>query len=51
LLQLLPERRNARLSFRIVRGQIHQNADPPRPLALLRPRRERPRGRRAAERG
>jgi hypothetical protein len=49
LLQPLDERDNARLSFRIVRGQIHQHTDPPRPLALLRVRRERPRHRRAAE--
>jgi hypothetical protein len=32
------------LSFGIVRGEIHQDADPPDPLALLlRARRERPR--------
>jgi hypothetical protein len=49
LLQPLQERRDAGLSFRIVRGQVHKHADPTRPLALLRPRRERPRDRRAAE--
>jgi hypothetical protein len=39
------------LSFGIVRGEIHQDADPPDPLALLlRARRERPR-RSAAEQG
>src|SRR5262249_54120798 len=49
LLQPLDERDNARLSFRIVRGQVHQNTDPPRPFALLRACRKRPRGRCAAE--
>jgi hypothetical protein len=49
LLQPLQEPRDAGLSFRIVRGQVHKHADPTRPLALLRARRERPRGRRAAE--
>ena len=49
LLQPLQERREAGLSFRIVRGQAHEHADAPHPLGLLRARRERPRGRRAAE--
>ena len=48
-LQPLQERRDAGLSFRIVRGQVHEHADAPHPLALLRARRERPRSRRAAE--
>ena len=50
LLESLPERRGAGLSFRIILGVEHQHADPPHPLALLRVRRERPR-RRAAEKG
>src|SRR5262249_23724268 len=48
LLEGLHQRREAGLSFRIVRWQIHEHADAPHPLALLRARRERPR-RRAAE--
>jgi hypothetical protein len=44
----LLERGDARLSFRIVRGKVHQHADAAHLLALLRPRRERP-SRRAAE--
>ena len=36
-------------SFRIVCGQVHKHTDAPHPLGLLRPRRERPRGRPAAE--
>src|SRR5215831_9416578 len=36
-------------SFRIVRAQVHEDADPPHPLALLRASRERPGSRRAAE--
>ena len=43
-----PWRRGPGLIFRIVRGCRHQHADAPHALALLRPRRERPR-RRAAE--
>jgi hypothetical protein len=39
------------LSFRIVRGQVHEYADAPHALALLRTRGEWPRGGRAAERG
>ena len=49
LLQPLQERRDAGLRFRIVRGAVHEHADAPHALALLRARRERPRGRRAAE--
>jgi hypothetical protein len=50
-LQPLEERRETHLPFRVVRGKIHEHADPPHPLALLRARRERPRYRYAAERG
>ena len=49
LLQPLQECREAGLRFRIVRGRAHEHADAPHPLGLLRARRERPRGRRAAE--
>ena len=49
LLQDLPERRYAGLTLWIVRGRVHQHADAPHPLGLLRARRERPRRRRAAE--
>src|SRR5262249_23341631 len=49
LLQLLPECREISLIFPIILGKCHQDSDPPHSLALLRPRRERPRGRRAAE--
>src|SRR5262249_40110247 len=49
LLEGLHQRREAGLSFRIVRWQVHEHADAPHPLALLRPRREWPRGGRAAE--
>ena len=49
LLQGLCERREAGLSFRIVRGQIHEHADAPHPLRLLRARRQRPRSCRTAE--
>ena len=48
-LQPLQERCDAGLSLRIVRGLAHEHADAPHPLALLRTRRERPRGRRTAE--
>ena len=40
---------DAGLRFRIIRSEGHEHADAPHPLGLLRPRRERPRGRRAAE--
>src|SRR5262245_14314919 len=50
----LPEaifkRDHARLCLRIVGDKTHQHADPPHPLGL-RPRRERPRRRRAADEG
>jgi hypothetical protein len=37
------ESREARLSFRIIGGEIHEHADPPHALRLLRARRQRPR--------
>src|SRR5262249_6803473 len=43
------ERCETGLKHRIVRGAGQEDADPPHALALLRARRERPRGRRAAE--
>src|SRR6516225_9214651 len=43
------ERSDASLSFHIGRSRAHENADPPHPFRLLRPCRERPRDRRAAE--
>jgi hypothetical protein len=43
------ERCDAGLSFRIIRSRVHEHADAPHPLRLLRARRERPRHRRAAE--
>jgi hypothetical protein len=43
------ERREAGLKFRIVRGCGQEYADAPHPLGLLRPRSQRPRDRRAAE--
>jgi hypothetical protein len=43
------ERRDAGLSFRIVRSCVHEHADSPHPFALLRARSERPCGSRAAE--
>jgi hypothetical protein len=49
LLQRLPECRDIGLHFRIALGERIEHADPPHPLALLRPRRERPRRCRAAE--
>jgi hypothetical protein len=39
LLESIPERRGAELTFRIILGVEHQHADPPHPLALLRARR------------
>ena len=50
LLQLFQERSVARPCLRIVFGQVREHADAPNALALLRPRRHRPR-RRAAEQG
>src|SRR5262249_6404246 len=38
------------LTFRIIGGEIHEHADAPHPLALLRARRERPCGRAADQR-
>src|SRR5262249_11549276 len=49
LFQPLPECREASLGLRIVLGERHEHADAPHSLALLRARRERPRGRRAAD--
>ena len=40
--QGLRKRRNARLPFQIVFGEIHQYADPAHPHVLLSARRERP---------
>src|SRR5262249_53266683 len=47
--QSLRERHDPGLRLRIVRSQVHQHADAPHPLWLLRTRRERPPGCRAAE--
>jgi hypothetical protein len=44
----LQERAAASPYFRIAFGQVHEHADLPHPLGLLRARRERPRCRRAA---
>jgi hypothetical protein len=44
----LPERRDARLSIRIVVVGVHQSCDAAHSIRLLRPRRERPCHRRAA---
>src|SRR4029453_9511613 len=49
LLQPLMESCEARLSFSIIGDRIHEHADPPHPLRLLRSRRERPSGYTAAE--
>src|SRR6516162_1496010 len=51
LQQPLPECGGKGLSFLVALDMHHQQPDPPHALALLRPRRERPRSRRAAERG
>src|SRR5262249_47670823 len=48
-LQALQKRRAPRPRFGIVRGQVHEHADPAHPLALLRLRHHRPRCRRATE--
>src|SRR5262245_51091070 len=48
--QLLLERRAASLRFRVVRGQIYKDADPPHPLWLLRAEWQGPRGCTAEER-
>src|SRR5262249_12017723 len=42
--QRLQKRRIARLGLRIVRRQVHEKADAPHPLSLLRPRDDRPCG-------
>jgi hypothetical protein len=47
----LSERGVATLRLGIVFVAPHEHADPPHPLALLRPRRKRPRRRRATEEG
>jgi hypothetical protein len=47
--QRLQERSEARLPYRIVRGGGHEHADMSHALAVLRARRERPRGCGAAE--
>jgi hypothetical protein len=43
LLQSLMESCEARLSFSIIGDGVHEHADPPHPLRLLRAGRERPR--------
>src|SRR5262249_59909013 len=48
--QFLPESPNVRLRFRVTFRVGHQDANPPHLTGLLPPRRERPRGHRAAER-
>ena len=50
LLQPLQERREAGLAFRLIGSRVHEHADVPHPLALLRARRERPGSRAADER-
>src|SRR5271170_6438692 len=50
LVETLPKYLNARTCVRVVLGGRHQHANSAHPLAL-RPRRERPRGNCAAERG
>jgi hypothetical protein len=45
----MPKGLDAGLCFRIILHESVQEADAPHPLGLLRPRRERPRGRRTAE--
>ena len=48
--ECLPERRDIGLRIRIALRERHQQADASHALSLLRARRERPRGRRTAER-
>jgi hypothetical protein len=48
-LESLAERGDKGLSFRVALGICHQHVDPPRPLRLLRARRERPRSRAAEQ--
>jgi hypothetical protein len=49
LLQRLFQRLRADSSFRVTLGVLHENADAPHPLRLLRARCKRPRRRRAAK--
>jgi hypothetical protein len=49
LLQPLHKRRTASLHLGVVRARVREHADAPQALSLLRARRERPRGRGAAE--
>src|SRR5262245_61620455 len=49
-LQALQQRRDIGLSLHIALGVPHEHADPPHPLGLLRPGRERPCGRAAEQR-
>jgi hypothetical protein len=49
LLESVPQRRGAELTFGIILGVEHQHAHPPHPIGLLCVRRQRPRSRRAAE--
>jgi hypothetical protein len=51
LLQALPERYDARLPIRVALVGVHQSCDTARPIWLLRPRRERPCHRGAADEG
>jgi hypothetical protein len=50
LLQALQKRRMPGLSFRIIRAEVHEHADPAHRVRLLRARRERLRGRAAEQR-
>jgi hypothetical protein len=47
-LQALPECRNASFPFGVILSRTHEDTDPRHPRALLRPRCNRPRDRRAA---
>src|SRR5262249_31637276 len=49
LLESIPKPCGAELTFRIILGVEHQHADAPHAVALLRPPRERPRGRAAEQ--
>jgi len=51
LLQALRKSRQTAVSFRIICSEWREHADAAHALALLRARRQRPRGRRAAEKG
>src|SRR5262249_1066909 len=48
-LQALVERCKSILTLRVIRSPVHEDANPPQTFRLLRARRERPRGRRAAQ--